>query len=324
MRPAATPIELQYAFGNPTPVQDIDQNTEAWLRVRATCDLTASEIASVLGVGYDSPAALWRKKCGLTPEKADQPNHYQLEAMKRGQFLEPFARERMDILLNRRAMSGGFWTRTVVYQNLGFVLGASPDGIYTQTLVEPEPAVLEIKCPISKTECAPDSPDSRDRFWTYFFQIQCQLFCTGYKRAILFVFHPDLPNVAYRLKYDHDMWVNYVLPRLAEFIRNVDQKKEPGRVPTSVRRELRIVWAERLSDSGTIRDFPLPALQSSPVQAKRKAAGPPTDELEDETLEAVVVSFEQSQAKRRSPPDPADLVSPAVHAAADSAIRSEC
>lgn len=306
MRPAPTPIELPYAFGDPTPIPNIDQNTDDWLAVRGTCDLTASELASVLGVGYDSPAALWRKKCGLTPERADEPNHYQLEAMKRGQFLEPFARERMDILLGRRAVNGGFWKRKVTYHGHTFMLGASPDGIYAQTVLSPDPRVLEIKCPISKTDCAPDSEDSRDRFWTYFFQIQCQLFCTGYRHAILFIFHPDLPNVAYRIRYNHDMWINYVLPKVGDFIRAVREKTCPGRVPPSIRRELRIVWAERLTGQGTILDFPLPALQNSPLRAKRTVAEMQADELEDETLEAVGRAVEQSLATQTSPPGPSN------------------
>lgn len=324
MRPAPTPIELPYSFGDPTPIPNINQNTDAWLGVRGTCDLTASEIPSVLGVGYDSPKTLWKKKCGFTVPSSDQPNFYQQEAMKRGQVLEPLARERMDILLGRRAVDGGFWKRSVTFCGLEFMLGASPDGIYAQTILSPDPRVLEIKCPISKTDCAPDSEDSRDRFWTYFFQIQTQMFCTGYRHAILFIFHPDLPHVAYRIKFDKGMWVNYVLPKVAEFIQSVKKRVEPGRVPAAVRRELRIVWAERLMDRGTIQDFPLPALQSIPSLPKRKASELQADELEDETLEAVGHFVEQSLAKRTNHQDPSDPLSLAAHVAADSATHSGC
>lgn len=324
MRPAPTPIELHYSYGEPTVVPNVEQNTADWMSLRGTCDLTASEIASVIGVGYDSPKTLWKKKCGLMVSSGEQPNHYQQEAMKRGQFLEPYARARMDAALYRRSYDGGFWKRKVTFRGLEFMLGASPDALYPPEPANPKPRVLEIKCPTSKMDCAPDSEDSRDRFWTYWFQIQCQLFCTGFDKAYLLLFHPDLPNLAYQIHFDVDMWTNYVLPRLAEFIQNVHARVEPGRVPKVVRQELRIVWAEKLMVRKKILHFPLPSLQNTPRPPKRTATEMQDGGIEDDTLEVVGHAFEQSQAKRTSPPSPPDLLSPADRDAADSAKRPEC
>lgn len=306
MRPAATPIELPYRFSSTSNHIVVEQNSEAWFREREKCDLTASEVPSALGVGYDSRATLYRKKKGLVVAERDKPNIYIQEAMKRGQVLEPHAREMMNIIFDRTATDGGFWTRELEYEGKRILLGASPDGIYYQTPTR-EALVLEIKCPISKTDCAPDSEDSRDRFWTYFFQIQCQLFCTQIKKAVLFIYHPELPSRSFFIDFDRLFWCQYVLPRLASFLDAVRAGNEPGRTPAATKQELRIVWAEKLVDRGVIRHYELPQIPRGPP--KRKAH---FDEegLDDEVMLEVAVAFEQQggtrETKRSLPSPPAD------------------
>lgn len=55
---------------------------EAWLEMRKR-DLTASDVASVAGVGYKSPLAVWGEKKGLIPPTADNA------ILRRGRWFEP-------------------------------------------------------------------------------------------------------------------------------------------------------------------------------------------------------------------------------------------
>lgn len=55
---------------------------DSWLKMRGA-DVTASDVASICGVGYRSPLAVWAEKKGLVPPQADN------EILKRGRILEP-------------------------------------------------------------------------------------------------------------------------------------------------------------------------------------------------------------------------------------------
>ena len=55
---------------------------ESWLKMRAT-DVTASDVASICGVGRRSPMAVWAEKKGLTSQQADSG------ILRRGRWLEP-------------------------------------------------------------------------------------------------------------------------------------------------------------------------------------------------------------------------------------------
>jgi len=299
MRPAATPIELPYKYESTSNHIVVDQNSERWFQEREKCDLTASEIPSAIGVGYDSPATLYKKKKGIAIPSKEQPNYHMQEAMKRGQYLEPHARAMMDIIFDRSATDGGFWTRGLEYEGRRMLLGASPDGIYYKTPTR-DAMVLEIKCPTTKTDGAPDSEDYRDRFWTYFFQIQCQLFCTQIDKAVLFIYHPELPSRSYFIKFDRLMWGQYVLPRLANFLAAVREGIEPGRTPAATKRELKIVWAERLVDRGVIVHYELPQIPRAPPKRKEHFDD---GGLDDEEMLEAAIAFEQQgafQEKKRS------------------------
>lgn len=54
----------------------------SWLAMRSR-DITASDIASICGVGYRSALAVWAEKLGHTPPQADSP------ILQRGRWLEP-------------------------------------------------------------------------------------------------------------------------------------------------------------------------------------------------------------------------------------------
>jgi predicted phage-related endonuclease len=60
------------------PVKD----RESWLRMRAA-DLTASDVASICGVGYRGALEVWAEKKGHIPAKGDSP------ILRRGRWFEP-------------------------------------------------------------------------------------------------------------------------------------------------------------------------------------------------------------------------------------------
>ena len=60
------------------PVKD----RESWLRMRAQ-DLTASDVASICGVGYRGALEVWAEKKGHIPAKGDSP------ILRRGRWFEP-------------------------------------------------------------------------------------------------------------------------------------------------------------------------------------------------------------------------------------------
>ena len=47
-------------------------NRESWLRMRAA-DVTASDVASICGVGYRGALEVWAEKKGLIQPKGDSP-----------------------------------------------------------------------------------------------------------------------------------------------------------------------------------------------------------------------------------------------------------
>jgi len=74
------PVVERLTLGNVErhPVTD----RESWLRMRAA-DLTASDVASICGVGYRGALEVWAEKKGHIPSKGDSP------ILRRGRWFEP-------------------------------------------------------------------------------------------------------------------------------------------------------------------------------------------------------------------------------------------
>lgn len=214
---------------------------------------------------------------GIAPPQSDVPNTFQQEAMKRGQELEPIARKRLDKVVGETAVDGNFWTRTITFDEdptTTITIGASPDGYYPNF-----DTLLEIKCPMNKTKCLPEEDD---RFWTYFVQQMCQLFCTGKERNILFIYHPELPSTAYVNKFASEFWNMVVCPRVREHRLAVLSKQEPKRLSADVKRSLKNYWARRLVDSHFIRFFHAVHVEPRATDLLALSQKRPLDELCDE------------------------------------------
>lgn len=336
IRPPATRVPSPYTFGHPHQIV-VAQNSPEWFIERESCHYTASEIPSLLGCGYDSPAALWRKKMGLVPPQSDQPNTFQQEAMQRGQLLEPIARARLDTIVGETSVDGNFWTRTITFDedpSSTITLGASPDGYYPGSNT-----LLEIKCPMSKTKC---DPAEDDRFWTYFVQQMCQCFCTNKEKNVLFIFHPELPCTAYLNKFAGNFWKMVVLPRVREHRLAVLNRQEPKRLSPEVKRSLKNYWAEQLTATGFIRFFHAVHLEPSALSLSQKRpldapddAAPPRAHIAPESPGGMGPTSEELAATlvdevlwpgaphAELPPPQPNTLSPAQAAAQPSCDRTE-
>lgn len=108
---------------------NVEQGTQEWISLRNNF-VGASDAPVILGISpWKTPFQLWNEKMGLTAPK-------QTEAMKRGNYLEPIARQKF-------VDSVGYemYPTVSVHSNIPFMM-ASFDGIS-----EDNKKAVEIKCP---------------------------------------------------------------------------------------------------------------------------------------------------------------------------------
>lgn len=74
---------------------DLEQGTKEWLEWRMS-KITASEIASIVGQGFNTPEEVWQKKKGLMSETVDN------KAMKRGRDNEPHVRRYAESVFGKK------------------------------------------------------------------------------------------------------------------------------------------------------------------------------------------------------------------------------
>lgn len=90
---------------------------------RLQCDINASDIACLMGVGYDSPQKLFRKKTGREKSLSETATPFLMEILQQGQRLEPIALEELSKFINRKIEPGYMWIR----HDSGICFGATPD-----------------------------------------------------------------------------------------------------------------------------------------------------------------------------------------------------
>jgi len=183
---------------------DLLQGSLDWHACRTTCDLTASEVGTAIGIGYASRASLIRVKLGV--DEPEPENEY----MQFGRDYESLVAEAYEGALHVKTDTFGFATLELP---CGLKLGASPDRLYTQRLVE-------IKC--SKKERMEPHP-------AHLAQMLIQ--------SVIF----DIPEVDYvcwspsqvdpedncmilkiaRVRFDPRLWTDHVLPALQYYKRLV-------------------------------------------------------------------------------------------------------
>jgi len=177
----------------------MEQQTSEWLKWRER-GLGGSDIASVLGLSpYKTAYRLLQEKRGVV-KPDDKPNF----AMERGNRFEPVARSHVELL------SGKAWPPALVVHPVHEYLRVSLDG-------QCGDEILEIKVPSEKllrevqTKGLGGVPDY------YIVQMQLQLMCTGAKRCLFFIFHPEKTETASCWVEPSPQWFARIEKAAAEF-----------------------------------------------------------------------------------------------------------
>jgi len=145
-----------------------------------------------------------------------------LPAVKHGIFFETFARKLYcEKTKNMVREVGLFKSRTHDY------IVASPDGLFFNPTTRTE-GILEIKCPFSARNCTVeealkklryiDKTGKLKRTHDYFFQIQCQMFCSEIHVANFVIYTFKGIHIE-TIHYDANFWHSTVLPKIEDFYR---------------------------------------------------------------------------------------------------------
>lgn len=202
---------------------DFVQGTDAWKDKRRECTVTASEVGTAIGIGYESRAKLLKRKRGEEPEVEDN------EYMEFGRDHEGIVARAYEEVMNCRTYTFGIGTFKIPETEI--VVGASPDRI-----VEGEHRLVEIKC----------SPyNVRDEVLEqHLAQLLTQMVVFGIDTGDLVYWCPlqdtsDGKMVLHiaRIEFSPVLWHSYVVPMIKEFARF----KESGVYPmvhTHVKKQL--------------------------------------------------------------------------------------
>lgn len=145
----------------------IEQGSDAWFAARLG-RITASRIKDVMAKTRSGPAASRKNyMMELLCQRltGNREEGFTSAAMQRGIDLEPVARAAYEVTTDRIVTEASFVTHPLFDQ-----IGASPDGFVG------EEGLIEIKCPNTAQHVAclqSGEPDSK-----YWWQMQCQMFCT--------------------------------------------------------------------------------------------------------------------------------------------------
>ncbi len=183
---------------------DIQQGTSEWLKLRKE-KVTATDAGVILGFGYESPYNLWEKKMSLKPEAT------QTELMKRGQLLEPIAREQLCSQLGIKL------TPAVVISDERPWQMASLDGLSDDNQV-----MVEIKCGLKTCEAAKAGviPDY------YRAQLQHQMCVMALPMMLFFTFDGHSSNII-EVKRD-DNFIDEMIVKEHEFYKCIDNFEPPA------------------------------------------------------------------------------------------------
>lgn len=119
-----------------TKYYDVKQRSDEWIKIRSSCDITASAAPALLGYDENCGTAEMINKIAYRLDDDLSSNPFVINGVN----LEPIARETLEIELDKKINECGIF----VFDNW---LGGSPDG-----LVEGESAIVEIKCPYENFE----------------------------------------------------------------------------------------------------------------------------------------------------------------------------
>jgi putative phage-type endonuclease len=151
-----------------------DQGSEDWLAYRRK-RIMATDCGILLGLNpWSTPYDLWRQKLQMVPPIESN------ERMRRGQLLEPIAR---DMFIKEKSIN---MTPMVVQSSEYFWMAASLDGIS-----DDKTSILEIKCPGLDTHLLATNGQVKDYYYS---QMQHQLLVTECQICYYFSYNPDCKN----------------------------------------------------------------------------------------------------------------------------------
>jgi putative phage-type endonuclease len=193
-------------------VVSLKQNSKTWYDWRGK-GLGASDAPIVMGDSpWSSPFQLWGEKTGLLPKR--EANAFAIAAMRRGQDMEPEAREAY------RKLTGIDTQPIAMEHDVHTFLRASLDGI-DKTLTH----FVEIKCPGQEAH----DKAKKGRIPPYYYaQVQQQFLVSGCTSADYFSYRPgdEKPEVVVPLKPDPTYQAK-LLERMTAFWQLVMSKTSP-------------------------------------------------------------------------------------------------
>lgn len=188
----------------------MEQRTLEWLEHRKKC-VTASDWSVILGLNPNkSPLELYQEKIG---EKEPEPEN---DAMRHGTETEPKALERL------QKLTGITFKPTVEFHEELPWLMASLDGVDFSG-----DRIAEVKCPYyeasyrKKQRSGAKNPENPD-----YAQMQAQMFVTGLKNVIYFVYRNDDEFFCTECRRD-DEFIRNALPQIHEFYECLHSRTPP-------------------------------------------------------------------------------------------------
>lgn len=199
----------------------IDENSQQWedLHKHTYRPLlfTASNVPSILGMGYDSPATMYELYKG---EKEKRIDMFLKRILDYGKTMEPIALE--DFYDNYC----GEWTLgakpgPLIHKDIPWLLASVDQILYNPSTREL--ALLEIKCPW--TSCTPEYVEEVSS--TYLIQVQIQMLVTGVEKTFLYIYG-RVARALFEIPYDPDL-CHIILYQLEQFKNRIDNCNKPPR-----------------------------------------------------------------------------------------------
>lgn len=184
---------------------ELEQQSKEWHEYRNT-RVMASDIPSLMGVGYSTPKKLFEQK------KNPSLSTYENDAMRRGKELEADAREWAEGELGTK------FSATVVESIECPMFGASLDGLSELG------TILEIKCPGYQVYKEFVKNGTVPKVWYY--QIQWQLYITGFVTGHLCVYEGFTGKI---MTIDRDQkLIDIMVPVAKEWLKQLLENNTPA------------------------------------------------------------------------------------------------
>lgn len=188
------------------------QRTEQWHEARRGM-FTGSVIHNLFKKGrrkdeYFGKSAMSYIRSVAMYELTGYREDIQTYQMRRGVELEPFAVELYQL-------KSGVFVQETGFHTYNDIIGASPDGLIGRD------CVLEVKCPstdvhtryILMDDLMVEAPE-------YYYQVQCEMLCTGSEHAIFVSYHPGVRPLNMRV-----MDIEWDQAVIEEMIERADKAK---------------------------------------------------------------------------------------------------